>query len=525
MTATSIEFDTRAINNGAFGPPARRDFERINTTLSFYYLLSDSIRTLSTNSASVGSSPEGLLYVPQLDQTDPCVNASAQYVPQNVTRRSDLPNLTFPPVAIAPWLSPQCVQSYLAAGRRDSVRSFVFYLPGQGMNSPPSANDPAWGLSDGGRWKGDNPYPVYAVPSSVGDLVMQQSALYSGPNLTTAPNNDQLVQTYDRNDFAKLYIDINLNVTAGLPSLWIFLVVILAVLISIVGIVSSIMHFLQRRRRQQLRQRVANGEVDLEVIGVKRLLVPREVLDKMPIYRYEKVDPTAAFSSDDDRRSPVSIPNPTGKTSSDGVKIEHNRHNRSPSTVPTNHFDQPTCAICLDDFVANETMVRELPCGHIFHPECVDVFLTQNSSLCPLCKKSALPAGYCPDVITNAMVRRERLIRRARERADRLPPLEGDANQIINEHTMHRHRRRRENADIEMGVALPQQPPATADPMSTPMPSSPTAAQGMDRRERARRRAAAMLGPNAAPMDPEADQQTRTPAWRRGLRKVFPALR
>ncbi|KAG8630478.1 hypothetical protein KVT40_002097 [Elsinoe batatas] len=523
MTATSIEIDTRVINNAAFGPPARRDFERVNTTLSFYLLLPENIRTLSTNSASVGSSPEGLLYVPQLDSSDSCNNASAPYVPQNVTRRSDLPNLAFPPVAIAPWLSPPCVQSYLAAARRDSARSFVFFLPDRGDTSPPSANDAAWGLSDGGRWKGDNPYPVYAVPSSVGLSIIQQSAQYSGPNLTTAPYSEQLVQIYDRNDFAKLYIDINLSVTAGLPSLWIFLVVILAVLISIVGIVSSVMHFIQRRRRQQLRQRVANGEVDLEVIGVKRLLVPREILDKMPIYRYEKVDPTAAISSDDDQRSPVSSSSPTSGAPLDAEKIENSRHNRMPS-VPTNHFDQPTCAICLDDFIANKTMVRELPCDHIFHPECVDVFLTQNSSLCPLCKKSALPAGYCPNVITNAMVRRERLIRRARERSERLGPLENEANQIIREHAMHRYRRRRNQADIEMGVQPPQPPVATAQPATRSVASVPPASPTLDRRERARRRAEAMLGPNAAPIDPDAEQ-TRVPAWRRGLWKVFPALR
>ncbi|PNS18216.1 hypothetical protein CAC42_7585 [Sphaceloma murrayae] len=523
MTATSIEIDTRAINNFEFGAPRTRDFERINTTLSFYALLPDGIRTLSTNSASVGSSPEGLLYVPELDAADPCNNASAPYIPDSVTRRRNLPNVTFPPIAIAPWLSPQCVQSYLAAGRRDTIRSFIFFLPDQGSSVPPSANDPAWGLSDGGRWKGDNPYPVYAIPTTAAELIIQQSALYSGPNLTTAPNGEQLGRLYDPNDFAKLYIDINLSINTGLPSLWIFLVVILAVLISIVGTVSSAMHFIQRRRRRQLRTRVANGEVDLEIIGVKRLLVPQEVLEKMPIYRYEKIDPKANLSSDDDQHSPLPSPNPVKKNSREGEK---NDGRGRMASVPTNHFDQPTCAICLDDFVANESMVRELPCDHIFHPECVDGFLTQNSSLCPLCKKSALPPGYCPDVITNAMVRRERLLRRARERSERLGSLDGHANQIINEHAMHRFRRRRENEDIEMGLQAPRPPPAIAAAAGSQQnTTSAPATNGQDRRERARRRAEAMLGPNAAPVDPDAAEAAHVPAWRRGLRKIFPALR
>lgn len=73
---------------------------------------------------------------------------------------------------------------------------------------------------------------------------------------------------------------------------------------------------------------------------------------------------------------------------------------------------QTTCAICLDDFVAGSTTVRELPCGHIFDPGCIDDYLTETSSLCPLCKKSVLPAGSCPIPVTNEMVRQEAAARR-----------------------------------------------------------------------------------------------------------------
>jgi hypothetical protein len=79
-------------------------------------------------------------------------------------------------------------------------------------------------------------------------------------------------------------------------------------------------------------------------------------------------------------------------------------------------YSQPTCPICLDDYESGVTEIRELSCGHIFHPECIDTFLRSSSSLCPLCKKSALPPGYCPAKITNAMVRRERNLRRLRAR-------------------------------------------------------------------------------------------------------------
>jgi len=60
-------------------------------------------------------------------------------------------------------------------------------------------------------------------------------------------------------------------------------------------------------------------------------------------------------------------------------------------------------------------VIRELVCGHIYHTECIDEFLSQVSSLCPLCKASMLPPGHCPK-ITNSMVRRERAVRRLRVR-------------------------------------------------------------------------------------------------------------
>ena len=45
------------------------------------------------------------------------------------------------------------------------------------------------------------------------------------------------------------------------------------------------------------------------------------------------------------------------------------------------------CAICLDDYTPG-IMVRELPCHHEFHVDCVDRWLTERRGECPLCKSS-----------------------------------------------------------------------------------------------------------------------------------------
>lgn len=43
------------------------------------------------------------------------------------------------------------------------------------------------------------------------------------------------------------------------------------------------------------------------------------------------------------------------------------------------------CAICVEDFKDGDTL-RVLPCEHGFHKECIDEWLINHSSLCPLCK-------------------------------------------------------------------------------------------------------------------------------------------
>ncbi|MCL7045824.1 hypothetical protein MKW94_013068, partial [Papaver nudicaule] len=42
------------------------------------------------------------------------------------------------------------------------------------------------------------------------------------------------------------------------------------------------------------------------------------------------------------------------------------------------------CSICLAEYADNEEL-RELPCAHFFHVDCVDKWLKKNGS-CPLCK-------------------------------------------------------------------------------------------------------------------------------------------
>lgn len=44
---------------------------------------------------------------------------------------------------------------------------------------------------------------------------------------------------------------------------------------------------------------------------------------------------------------------------------------------------ETSCTICTDDF-ANDAEVRKLPCGHLFHPACVDQWLAEFGVTCPV---------------------------------------------------------------------------------------------------------------------------------------------
>ncbi|RSM18463.1 hypothetical protein CDV31_002598 [Fusarium ambrosium] len=43
------------------------------------------------------------------------------------------------------------------------------------------------------------------------------------------------------------------------------------------------------------------------------------------------------------------------------------------------------CSICTEDFIEG-VKLRKLPCGHLFHPQCIDPWLMDRARTCPLCR-------------------------------------------------------------------------------------------------------------------------------------------
>ncbi|KAI4180577.1 MAG: hypothetical protein L6R41_007157, partial [Letrouitia leprolyta] len=180
MAASSIEALVVAYND--VGRP-----RRVDLPIAYERTINDGIQVLSGNTDG-NTDVEGFLYFPDLPDGSPCINETSRYIPQNVTRRADVPKrFDNPPlVALAPWTSPDCVLSLLA-GVQNTVSAFIFYLPDDSIGMPPPVNDPKWSLGDGGSWKTKNKYPVYAIAGSFGASIMDQLGLYSGA-LLDAPN-------------------------------------------------------------------------------------------------------------------------------------------------------------------------------------------------------------------------------------------------------------------------------------------------------------------------------------------------
>lgn len=74
-----------------------------------------------------------------------------------------------------------------------------------------------------------------------------------------------------------------------------------------------------------------------------------------------------------------------------------NRHKKgiglkNVNAIPTREFSADdtfeVCVICFENFETGETL-RVLPCEHMFHPACIDPWLSKRRNACPVCKRKA----------------------------------------------------------------------------------------------------------------------------------------
>ncbi|KAK2617051.1 hypothetical protein QQS21_000145 [Conoideocrella luteorostrata] len=442
MSLTDLENNIFLFSNpgwngeGTIASTISKNLSQQTGQLAYEQRIDTNLTTLSTGNTGVyDSSVQGLLYVPDITSVPSCDVQQYETIPRNVTRRRDLPPANFNLIAIAPWFSSDCTQAYLNSALQGPVKAFLFYKPNNSTNKPQEGDSPVWNLGDGGAWRSNHHFPIFAIPGREGQKIIKQLSLYSGA-ISQVPHGDEIKQLYNIHwtTYLRIWTKLTLDKPSNPPATWAFILIVIGALLFVILVVSLIMHFIQRRNRNSLKRRVQSGEVDLEAMGIKRVTVPASHVTQFPLFTYNAEADLIDLPSSP--RSQTTPPAGTRKTrrkrrrettnaTSDALgpsaqSVRSIRSKRSGltgvgETTATNY--QPNCHICLASFEHRTTIIRELPCGHIFHTECIDEFLVQNSSLCPTCKQCMLPRGYSPK-ISNGMVRRERALRRLRERVD-----------------------------------------------------------------------------------------------------------
>ncbi|KAF9883801.1 hypothetical protein FE257_002785 [Aspergillus nanangensis] len=451
----------------------------VNDSATFHFVLDGTVETLSTENSPDGPI-KGLMFVPSLYPQDPCNDITAPFIPTNVTRLQDVSEFGYQTIGLAPWVSPDCTQAFLNASRQAGNEALVFFVPSNNGTKPPNADDPTWQLGDGGVWKTQNLFPVYAIPGAAGATLMGQLASYSGNSSPPSSAQHEFrngSKSFNMPADIRLFTLIDLERggdNSKMPSLWGFILAIVGTILVLSIVLLLCYQLVQKRRRENLQRRIEAGEADIENLGLHQLKVPQEVLDSIPVYIYPGIDalseknlspekadtttstdeireqkedheeinprqsestrntpsPQSEDSEIEQPRDPHELIEPPPPTPKNQVLVEKAPHSEIQPDITQYQCEedipddtkprwnrlsrsQTTCAICLDDFVAGTSTVRELPCGHIFHVECIDMSLARNSSLCPLCKKCVLPSGCWTVPVTNTMVHRDHVVRRS----------------------------------------------------------------------------------------------------------------
>ncbi|KAL4928556.1 RING-H2 finger protein [Aspergillus undulatus] len=419
---------------------------------SFHFVL-ESIRTLSAQNAPKKGPIKGLLSVPSPSSTDPCSNITAPFIPSNVSRYEDVVSFGYPSIGLAPWVTPTCSQSFLDVSRRVGIEALVFLLPASGDRKPPPPADATWLLSGESSWESRITYPVYAIPGAAGITLMAHLSLYSkNGTLPHGQRNESAESSQSGQRNTRLFTLIDLEKSGRkAPSIWGFLLAIIGTIVVICFILLLLYQLVQRRRREDMQRRLEAGQADYPQFDLQHIKVPRDFLARFPVYvysasgaigeacskqkPYDKDGPDQAAKTQSvettqpDTEKALETGAYTARSSSstqieDASVTEQNQNPESANAMieiflwragssepfpdPGNSavsaskhtnrlsLSQTTCAICLDDFIPASSIVRELPCGHIYHPECIDASLTRSSSLCPLCKKSVLGPEFYP---------------------------------------------------------------------------------------------------------------------------------
>ena len=179
---------------------------------------------------------------------------------------------------------------------------------------------------------------------------------------------------------------------------------VVAIITAIIIVAGCANFCIKKNRRSDLRRRIIKGEANLKELGYELHLHSQALIDMLPLYTYDfEGAPAATEVSDEylqtaitERQQPVAdSSNGNGTTEVVPLTLLEPSTSNDVNSSQLPHkflaYSQPLCTMCLENFVPRVTAIKELPCGHIFHPGCIERRLDCYSPDCPMCKQSVLP--------------------------------------------------------------------------------------------------------------------------------------
>lgn len=105
-----------------------------------------------------------------------------------------------------------------------------------------------------------------------------------------------------------------------------------------------------------------------------------EVISRLPCVTYREQEVNSQVQARSAERSDVGRARTSTGTGNVGESTEAERHG--------SNGEDGRCAICMDAYKGGDAL-RYLPCLHVYHQTCIDIWLSQ-SGRCPICKESVL---------------------------------------------------------------------------------------------------------------------------------------
>ncbi|KAI9482647.1 MAG: hypothetical protein EXX96DRAFT_477798 [Benjaminiella poitrasii] len=170
----------------------------------------------------------------------------------------------------------------------------------------------------------------------------------------------------------------------GFPNAWEFTLIIVVALLAISFLASVGMHWhlwrIRRRQRERFeQQQLQQTEMEAGTTAVlQKKIMDTDSLALFPVRVFGDQQPTTLTRINSQQRSSRAIQNAELLIASEKPAEQQQQQDSNTDTgiiaTDNDNDESSCCVICLDEFVVGDE-IRELPCGHEYHCECIGKFM------------------------------------------------------------------------------------------------------------------------------------------------------